>query len=205
MKPFLVVTHHIRAWREHRKLTMDVLANSAGLTPSMISQLELGRTRYTQQSLEKIAVALGVEPWQLLADNPEKKPSPPRETVPENTVEGEPQTQGNGNGWSPDWAVHPGEHLLEHIEVRGLSRAELARMADLSPKLISAIIAGKEPISPETAAKLERVLGMKSNIWTGLQADWDLHHQPSPPTGEVVDIQITAPPGVVVRVTVDRK
>lgn len=77
--------------------------------------------------------------------------------------------------WSPDWAVHPGEHLLEHIEARGLSQAELARLADLSPKLISTIVSGKNPVSPETAVKLERVLGVRASIWTGLQADWDLH------------------------------
>jgi len=33
----------------------------------MISQLERGKTTYTQSTLEAIAAALEVEPWQLLA------------------------------------------------------------------------------------------------------------------------------------------
>ena len=78
-------------------------------------------------------------------------------------------------GWSPDWSVHPGEHLAEYLESRSWSQAEFARLADLTPKLVSTIIKGSNPVSAETALKLERVLGMKASIWTGLQADWDLH------------------------------
>jgi HTH-type transcriptional regulator/antitoxin HigA len=78
-------------------------------------------------------------------------------------------------GWNPDWATHPGEHLDEHIEARGLSQAAFARLADLSPKLVSTIIAGKNPVTAETALKLERVLGLKAYVWTGLQAKYDLH------------------------------
>jgi transcriptional regulator with XRE-family HTH domain len=64
------VSHYIRAWRDARGLSTAQLADKAGLSSSAISQLELGRSSYTQQSLEKIAKAIGVEPWQLLAHNP---------------------------------------------------------------------------------------------------------------------------------------
>ncbi|WP_108522753.1 HigA family addiction module antitoxin [Bradyrhizobium algeriense] len=77
--------------------------------------------------------------------------------------------------WSPDWAVHPGEHLAEHLASRGLSQAEFARLANMTPKLVSTILGGANPVTAETALKLERVLGTKADIWTGLQADWDLH------------------------------
>ncbi len=77
--------------------------------------------------------------------------------------------------WSPDWAVHPGEHLAEHLESKGLSQAEFARLADMTPKLVSTILSGANPVTADSALKLERVLGMKADIWTGLQADWDLH------------------------------
>lgn len=79
------------------------------------------------------------------------------------------------NGWSPDWATHPGEHLAEYIEARGWSQAEFARLTDLTPKLVSEIVNGKNPVTPETAIKLERVLGLRDYIWLGLQRDWDLH------------------------------
>jgi len=79
------------------------------------------------------------------------------------------------DAWSPDWAVHPGEHLAEYIESRGWSQAEFARLAGLTPKLVSTIVHGNNPVTAETALKLERVFGMKADIWTGLQADWELH------------------------------
>ncbi|MFZ1413232.1 MAG: HigA family addiction module antitoxin [Defluviicoccus sp.] len=77
-------------------------------------------------------------------------------------------------GWSPNWATHPGEHLAEQIETRGWSQADFARLAGLTPKLVSTIIAGRNPVTPETAIKLERVLGLKADIWARLQANWDL-------------------------------
>jgi HTH-type transcriptional regulator/antitoxin HigA len=77
--------------------------------------------------------------------------------------------------WSPNWATHPGDHLAEYIEVNGWSQAEFARIADLSSKLVSTIVARKNPVTPETAIKLERVLGLKAQIWLNLQTNWDLH------------------------------
>jgi HTH-type transcriptional regulator / antitoxin HigA len=78
--------------------------------------------------------------------------------------------------WTPNWATHPGEHLAEYLEVRGLTQAEFARLAGLTPKLVSEIINGKNPVTPETAIKIERVLGLSAYIWVGLQAAWDLFH-----------------------------
>lgn len=77
--------------------------------------------------------------------------------------------------WTPNWATHPGEHLEEYIETRGWSQAEFARIADLTPKLVSTIIAGKNPITPETAIKLERVLDVRAQVWLNLQMNWDLY------------------------------
>ncbi len=76
--------------------------------------------------------------------------------------------------WTPNWAVHPGVLLQEHLETRGLSQAEFARLTGLTPKLVSTIIKGTNPISAETAIRLERVLGLKAYIWAGIQAKWDL-------------------------------
>ncbi len=80
----------------------------------------------------------------------------------------------NKETWTPNWATHPGEHLEEYLDVRGLTQAQFARIAGLTPKLISEIVNKKNPVSPETAIALERVLGLKAYIWTSLQADWDL-------------------------------
>lgn len=81
----------------------------------------------------------------------------------------------NETAWEPDWATHPGEHLAEYLEVRSFTQAEFARVAGMTPKLVSEIISCKNPVSPETAIKLERVLGLKDYIWLGIQRDYDLH------------------------------
>jgi HTH-type transcriptional regulator / antitoxin HigA len=60
------------------------------------------------------------------------------------------------------------------LEARGWSQAEFARLAGLTPKLVSAIIKGSNPVTAETAIRLERVLGLKAYIWTRIQANWDL-------------------------------
>jgi hypothetical protein len=35
--------------------------------------------------------------------------------------------------WKPNWAIHPGVLLEEHLDSRGLSQAEFARAAGLTP------------------------------------------------------------------------
>lgn len=83
-------------------------------------------------------------------------------------------TVKTAGSWTPDYAVLPGDVLAEHLEARGWTQAELARRCGKSPKLISEIISGKNPIEPDTALALERVLGMKAEIWNGIEADWRL-------------------------------
>lgn len=62
---------HLRAWREHCGLTQDALAERSGQSKPFISQLENGHRRYTQDSLEALARALGITPPELLSGPPE--------------------------------------------------------------------------------------------------------------------------------------
>ncbi len=80
-----------------------------------------------------------------------------------------------GEGFAPQWATHPGEHLLEYLEINGWSQAQFGRVAGLTPKLVNQIISKKNPVTPATALKLERVLGLKASIWLSIQSRWDLH------------------------------
>jgi HTH-type transcriptional regulator / antitoxin HigA len=79
-------------------------------------------------------------------------------------------TSKPSRGFEPDWATHPGEHLEEYLEVNGWSQAEFARRSGLTPKLVSEIVNQKNPVTPETALVLERVLGLKAETWLGYQA-----------------------------------
>ena len=79
------------------------------------------------------------------------------------------------NQYKPDYAVPPGWVLSDYLETRGISQAEFARLCGRSPKLISEIIAGVAPLSPETALQFEKVLGLDATVWLGIESKYRLH------------------------------
>jgi addiction module HigA family antidote len=71
--------------------------------------------------------------------------------------------------------IHPGEILLEEfMRPMGISINRLARDLVVPPGRISAIVNGKRAISADTALRLGRYFGVSSELWVGLQADYDL-------------------------------
>jgi len=78
------------------------------------------------------------------------------------------------NTYQPDYAVTPGEVLDYELELRQMSKAELARRTGLTEKHINAIVKakGKSTITPETAIKLERALGLPAEYWLNLEAHY---------------------------------
>ena len=76
--------------------------------------------------------------------------------------------------YRPENAIPPGRLLATHLAAREMSQAECARRCGRSPKLISEIVSGKAPIQPETALQLERVLGLRSSVWLGIESDYRL-------------------------------
>lgn len=66
------VVHFVKEWRKHQKLSVEALGEMAGISGSMISQLERGKTTYTQNTLEALARAMKLQPWQLLACGPDE-------------------------------------------------------------------------------------------------------------------------------------
>jgi len=67
------VRHYIKEWRKFRGLTQERLAERTPFTNGAISQVETGRTSYTQEMLEALAVALDCSPGDLLNVNPFKE------------------------------------------------------------------------------------------------------------------------------------
>ena len=73
--------------------------------------------------------------------------------------------------------THPGEMLLEEfLKPLGISQSEFAVRLGVSFPRLNEIIRGKRGVSPDTALRLARVLGMSADFWLGLQLDWDLWH-----------------------------
>ncbi len=75
-------------------------------------------------------------------------------------------------GYKPDYAVPPGVTLLETIQSKGMSQAELAQRTGRPLKTINEIIKGKAAITAETALQLERVLGVPASFWNNLERNY---------------------------------
>jgi len=88
-------------------------------------------------------------------------------------------SRGVGGGRLPRHRAptHPGEMLLEEfLKPLGMSQSEFAGRLGVSFPRLNEIIRGKRGVTPDTALRLERVLGMSAGFWMGLQQDWDLWH-----------------------------
>jgi antitoxin HigA-1 len=73
--------------------------------------------------------------------------------------------------------THPGEMLLEEfLNPLGISQSAFAVRLGVSFPRFNEIVRGKRGVTPDTALRLARVLGMPADFWLGLQTDWDLWH-----------------------------
>lgn len=76
------------------------------------------------------------------------------------------------NEFQPDYTVSPGEVLGVELVLRGMTQQELAKRTGITPKHIISILKAKSAITPETAIKLERALGMPVAYWLNLEAHY---------------------------------
>ena len=75
-------------------------------------------------------------------------------------------------GFEPDYAVPPGATLKETIESLDMSQAELAKRTDLTVQTINRIIKGDQPITFDTANRLELVTGVPARFWNNLESNF---------------------------------
>jgi len=71
--------------------------------------------------------------------------------------------------YAPDYAVAPGETLREVIEGLSMTQKELATRTELTEQTIIRILKGEQPITFETANKLEVVTGIPVRMWNSLE------------------------------------
>jgi addiction module HigA family antidote len=74
--------------------------------------------------------------------------------------------------YDPDYAVLPGDTIREQMEHYGWSQQELATRLDTSVMSLNRIFKGEQPITLETATKLERVLGAPARFWNNLELNY---------------------------------
>ncbi|MEN8007843.1 MAG: HigA family addiction module antitoxin [Candidatus Krumholzibacteriota bacterium] len=78
--------------------------------------------------------------------------------------------------------THPGEMLLEEfLKPLGLTQTAFALRLGVSYPRLNEIVKGRRSVTPDTALRLARVLGMSADFWLGLQQDWDLWHAMTSP------------------------
>lgn len=63
--------HFIRAWRKHRGLTLEQLAERVGMTHQNLGKIERGKVPYSQPLLEALAEELRTDPASLIMRDPE--------------------------------------------------------------------------------------------------------------------------------------
>ncbi|MCR5623960.1 MAG: helix-turn-helix domain-containing protein [Lachnospiraceae bacterium] len=67
-------------------------------------------------------------------------------------------------------ATPPGATIKEQLKDRCMSQKEFAARMDMSEKHISKLINGDVALTPETAVRLEMVLGVPAKFWNNLEA-----------------------------------
>lgn len=77
--------------------------------------------------------------------------------------------------FAPDWALPPGDTILDITEERGWTQVELAQRLGYSEKHTSQLINGKVPLTVDASQRLERVLGSTMDFWLSLEANYQKH------------------------------
>ena len=67
-------------------------------------------------------------------------------------------------------AVPTGATVREQLDDRGMTQKEFAAHMDMSQKHVSRLINGEVQLTPDTARKLELVLGVPASFWSNLEA-----------------------------------
>lgn len=72
--------------------------------------------------------------------------------------------------------THPGEMLVEEfLKPMGLTQREVAKAIHVPYQRINELVNGKRGMTPSTALRLEKYLGMSASFWLNLQLRWDLY------------------------------
>ena len=74
--------------------------------------------------------------------------------------------------YTPDYAVAPGETLAEVLESLSMTQKECAIRCGLTEQTVVRIIKGQQPISCETADRLEMVTGVPASMWNSLELQY---------------------------------
>jgi|ERR1700712_1191968 len=78
---------------------------------------------------------------------------------------------------------HPGEIIQEMLPEMNIKIAEMARRLHFSREMLSRVINGRAPVSPDMAVRLERAGLSTARFWLALQMNhdlWQAEHREQP-------------------------
>lgn len=81
------------------------------------------------------------------------------------------------DAYQPSEPIPPGETLQEWLDRAGMTQAEFAKRASLTPKHINHVVKGAAGISAEVAIAFERVTAIPAQYWTQLEANFQTARQ----------------------------
>jgi len=83
--------------------------------------------------------------------------------------------------------THPGEMLkAEFLDPLGLTQRELASRLGVSYPRVNELVHARRGVTPDTALRLERLLGVEAQFWLNLQLAWELYQaRHSPEAGAI--------------------
>jgi len=79
--------------------------------------------------------------------------------------------------FQPDYAVCPGETLQEVMESFDMSQKELAVRTGLTVQSLNRIFKGEQPITYESANRLELATGVSARYWNNLESQYREYYQ----------------------------
>lgn len=83
------------------------------------------------------------------------------------------------NNLTPQHVSAPGYLLADEIAERGITVERFAQLTGIDVESLRGIIDGQAAITPAHAMIFEAALGIRANIWLGLQADYDMQKERS--------------------------
>jgi addiction module HigA family antidote len=103
--------------------------------------------------------------------------------------------------FEPDYAIPPGQTLMETMESLDMTQKELAIRTGITVQSLNRIFKGEQPITYETAIRLELATGVPARLWNNLETKYreqlakfaeqqrlqrDLHWLETIPTSELI-------------------
>lgn len=77
--------------------------------------------------------------------------------------------------FKPDYVVLLGESIKEMIDYMGITQKDFAQRLDITEQSLIEILQGKQPITHETAFKLELVTDVSNEFWLAREANYQKH------------------------------